>query len=342
MNHIFYLHSNTCVISSFDVISQLLSKNEKVIIVSERNTRFPFFEGHVTLYDMQATIDKYRKNTHNVLLQAINYKTGLIPHCEEAANRIIGGHDFLFYTPSYNMYSVKPFLKSKNCRGYYFIEEGFMAYLSEETLKRHYRNRRYKHFHFLMDFIGAGESYDYFVNESYMGCYGLTEYSFPWCTKNKFVTSFDGYFSNIKVNNTDFDFLITTDWLKDAPDVLLKAFKSTIKEIVSTYSSSKVAIKFHPTAFINEKEKIDLILDAIRSEFKSIEFVVLPASFSIEALMYQKPINLYCIFGLSSLQLYALMLKSKPFMVTKEDDIDIIEIENIPEFVDLATKDWNG
>lgn len=342
MNHIFYLHSNTCVISSYDVISQLLSRNERVIIVSERNTKFPFFEGQVALYDMQETIDKYRNNTHNVFLLAINYKTSLMPHCEEVAKSIIDEQDFIFYTPSYNMYSVKPFLNSKYCRGYYFIEEGFMAYLSEETLRKHYRNRRYKQLHFLMDFIGAGESYDYYVKEGYMGCYGLTDYSFPWCTNNRVVTSFDGYFSNLKIENTDFDCLITTDWLKDDIDILIKAFIATVKEIINNYSPSKVAIKFHPTAFINEKEKIDLILTEIRSEFGFIDFVILPSSFSIEALMYQKIIKLYCIFGLSSLQLYALMLKSKPFMVTKEGKIEIKEIDNIPEFVDLATKDWNG
>ena len=41
MNHIFYLHSNTCVISSFDVISELLSRHENIIVVTERNTKFP-------------------------------------------------------------------------------------------------------------------------------------------------------------------------------------------------------------------------------------------------------------------------------------------------------------
>lgn len=342
MNHIFYLHSNTCVISSYDVISKLVSNNENVIIVSERNTKFPFFEGKVTLYDMQETIDKYRKNTHNLFLLAINYKTSLMPHCDEVAKSIIDEQNFMFYTPSYNMYSVKPFLTSKYCQGYYFIEEGFMAYLSEETLRKHYRNRRYKQLHFLMDFIGAGESYDYNVTEGYRGCYGLTEYSFPWCTQNKVVTSFDGYFSNMKVDNISFDCLITTDWLKDETDFLVKAFIATVKEIIDNYSPSKVAIKFHPTAFINEKGKIDLILDVIRDEFKFIDFVILPASFSIEALMYQKNVKLYCIFGISSLQLYALMLKSKPFMVTREEKTEIKEIKNIPEFVDLATKDWNG
>lgn len=342
MNHIFYLHSNTCVISSYDVISQLLSRNERVIIVSERNTKFPFFEGQVALYDMQETIDKYRNNTHNVFLLAINYKTSLMPHCEEVAKSIIDEQDFIFYTPSYNMYSVKPFLNSQYCKGYYFIEEGFMAYLSEETLRKHFRNRRYKQFHFLMDFIGAGESYDYHVTNGFKGCYGLTDYSFPWCTTNKVVTSFDGYFTNLKVDNAGFNFLITTDWLKDASDILLEAFNETIKEIIDNYSPSKIAIKFHPTAFINEKDKIELILDAIRNNFKSIDFVILPASFSIEALMYHNHVKLYCIFGLSSLQLYALMLKSIPFMVTKEDKVEIKEIKNIPEFVYLATKDWNG
>lgn len=341
MNHIFYLHSNTCVISSFDVISQLLSKDEKVIIISERNTKFPFFEGQITLYDMQKTIDTYRNNTHNVFQLAINYKISLMPHCEEVAMDIIDEQDFIFYTPSYNMYSVKPFLTSKYCKGYYFIEEGFMAYLSEETLRRHYRNRRYKQLHFLMDFIGAGESFDYLVTDKFRGCYGLTEYSFPWCHNNKVVTGFDGYFSNQVFDDVDVKYLITTDWLKDDFDVLKKAFDSTLNEILHNDEHPKLAIKFHPTAFINEKKKINSLIDYIQNKFKGIDLEVLPSSFSIETLMYHHPLNIYCIFGVSSLQLYALMLKSTPHMIVKED-YSVREIKDIPEFVDIATKDWNG
>jgi hypothetical protein len=35
------------------------------------------------------------------------------------------------------------------------------------------------------------------------------------------------------------------------------------------------------------------------------------------------------------------MLKSTPHMIVKED-YSVREIKDIPEFVDIATKDWNG
>lgn len=340
MNHIFYLHSNTCVISAYDIIEDLVSKQETVIIVSERNTKFSFFKGKVLFYDMQKIIDRYRKPSKNFFGKFLNYKKQIIPHCGLYAKEIIDNMDFVFYTPSYNMYSVKPFLLDQHCRGYYFIEEGFMAYLSDDTLRKHYNNRRYKGGRFLLDFVGTGDSYDYYVTNKFKGCYGLTDYSFPWCD-NKVITKFDGYFSNLPYDDIDVNNLITTDWLSANIEILQSAFKAVVDKI-NINRCSKIAIKFHPTAFINEKGKIDILIEYLHRNYDDIEFIILPSSFSVEALMYHRTVNIYCIFGVSSLQLYALMLKSRPFMVSKNEEIDIKEIESIPQFVEIATKDWEN
>lgn len=341
MNHIFYLHSNTCVIASYDIIDKLLSKGENVIVVTERGTGFPFFDGKVSLFDVQKVINAYRIHTKTLLGKVINYKTSLHPHCRLFANEVINSKDFILYTPSYNMYSIKPFLYSNHCKGYYFIEEGFMAYLSKQTLQIHFRNRQIKKGHILMHLVGAGESFDYKITKMYKGCIGLSEYSFPWCKDNKIITSFDGYFSNIPFEEVGTQNLITTDWLSDDVEVLKAAFKITIQKMNSNVKQSKIAIKFHPSAFVNEKHKIDEIVNYIHKEFCGIDFFLLPASFSVEALLYYRRINLYCIFGVSSLQLYAIMLKSTAFMVGKAD-LSITEIKNIPEFLDLSTKDWHS
>lgn len=342
MNHIFYLHSNTCVIATFDIISKLLDdKENNVIIVLERGTKFPFFEGKVSLFDVQKVIDTYRKKTKSLLGTVINYKTSLHPQCKIFAEKVINNTDFVLYTPSYNMYSIKPFLYSKHCMGYYFIEEGFMAYLSEKTLRKHFNNRQYKKGHILMHLVGAGESFDYQVTSNFYGCIGLSEYSFPWCNDNKIITQFDGYFSHLPYEDIDVDYLITTDWLKDDIKILNNAFDNTIDTIEKNGSINRIAIKFHPSAFVNEKDKIEVLIDHLKSKY-NIDFIILPPSYSIEALMYHRSISIYCIFGVSSLQLYAIMLKSKPYMVTKDKAIEVSEIKSIPEFLDISTKDWNS
>lgn len=341
MNHIFYLHSNTCVISSFDVIGELLSRNENVIIITERNTKFPFFEGRVKLYDMQKIIDAYRKKTNNLVKLVINYRVTLHPQCKRFAEEIINNEDFIFYTPSYNMYTVKPFLQNKYIRGYYFIEEGFMSYLSEKTLWTHFRNKQIKKGRALMKIVGAGESYDYKVTTLFKGCYGLSKYSFPWCDEqNKFLSQFDGYFSSIPYERVNSDYLITTDFLKADINIIKSAFRNVIEEINVHGKDVTIAIKFHPQALVYEKNKTEEVIRFLRKEYSKINFVILPAHFSVEAMMFYGKINLYCVFGLSSLQLYGLMLNANVYMVNKESEI--ICIRSIPEFLELSTKDWNS
>lgn len=337
MNHIFYLHSNTCVVSSFELISSLVGKNESVIVITERNIKFPFFNDSVKKYDMQAVINKYRKNTNNVLSKVINYRTRLHPHCKQYAEQIINHGDFILYTPSYNMYTIKPFVNSRFCKGYYFIEEGYLSYLSQESLVRNYRIRRYKKGRILMDFVGAGETLDYKRTKKFMGCYGLSEYSFPWCNNNKHIVGFDGYFSNIPYDDINADALIITDFLNYDESVIKNAFLSVVKQIVGCHSSiSGVAIKFHPTAMVNKKDLTERIVNYVQEQYPNVRITVLPASYSVEALMYHRKIDIYCILGVSSLLLYALMFGSRPYrVIQKNQDIIINEINSIPNYFDI-------
>lgn len=343
MNHIFYLHSNTCVISSFDIISDLVRRKENVIIVTERNVKYPFFEGKVALFDMQKVIDKYRIKSSSIIGQVINYRLSLHPNCNAFALKIINDADFLLYTPSYNMYTIKPFVKNKHCKGYYYIEEGFMSYLSEKTLKGNFRNRRYKRGRILMDLVGAGESFDYKITEKFKGCIGLSNYSFPWCEDKNKITGFDRYFSNIPYEDVNIDYLITTDLLKDDVEIIKAAFKTAIERMLQENTNAKFAIKFHPSAFVYEKEKAETIIDYVQSAYKNNEITILPAPYSIEALMYHRSVSIFCIFGVSSLQLYALMLNSTPYMLVKENgNVVIKKIESVPEFIDISSVEWKS
>ena len=336
MNHIFYLHSNTCVISCFETLEGLVNKGENVVVVLERNTAFPFFEGKVKLFNMQTIIDKYRKNTTNALSRIINYKLKLFPQCALFANEIIDKQDFVLYTPSYNMYTIRPFVNNPYCKGYFFIEEGFQAYLSEEKLQEMYKTRRYKGGRFLLGLIGEEDNYDYEITSKFKGCIGLSKYSFPWC-KNKIITGFNGYFENMPYEDTEINYLISTDFLKDDLDIIKEAFKFVVDNILKKGINAKIAIKFHPTAYSFENGKVVAVIEYLKVLYKNTNVIILPPSYSLETLMYHRKIELYCIFGISSLMLYGLMLGTKPFAVKKGySSVSTMAIVSIPDFLSIA------
>lgn len=336
MNHIFYLHSNTCVMSSYDMIEKLVKQGESVIVISERKVVFPFFEGIVKKFDIQEVIDKYRKNTSNIVSLVFNYRTKLHPQCRVFAENIISGEDFVLYTPSYNMYTIKPFVKSRFCCGYYYIEEGFQAYLTEKTLRKNYLERRYRKGRILMDFVGAGESLDYKVTPKFRGCISLSKFSFPWCNE-KIITGFDGYFSHVPYEDVEIDNLITTDLLKKEIGAIEESFKVVIDKMLVDNPTMRLGIKFHPSASAYAKEKVARLTEYVKKTYPTLDVIFLPAPYSIESLMYHRELNVYCVFGISSLMLYGLMLKNRPFMVNRTGEVtEIRAIQSIPEFLDLS------
>lgn len=308
MKHIFYLHSNICVIAAYDSIVQLVEKGEPVVVVSERKTRFPLYDDIILTYDIEEIIDRYRKNTSNFLSTFINYRFNLYPRYKEFAKKVIDEEDFLLYIPSYCMYTIMPFLDSRHCRGYYFIEEGTMSFLSGDALRKRYLSRRYRGGRFLLDLTGMKEMPDYNVTDKFMGCIALSEKSFPWCAEKRIVTGMAGYYSNMKQEVADIDYLIITDYLRDDKDIIKEGFKMVIDGILEKETNAKIGIKFHPTACMYEEKKIEIIMAEMYSAYPQVSFVQLPSTYSVEALMYHRKIHLYSVFNISSLLLYGLML----------------------------------
>lgn len=337
VSHIFSIHSNICVVVVYDTIRKLLDEGNKVIVVSDRNTSFPFFSDKIIFHDIQYITDQYRKQTSNLFKRLKNYAFDYLPQYKKSALSIINEEDFILYLSSKNYFTMVPYLKNKHCKGYYYIEEGSMSYMDIDVLKRRYYKQLY-HGQILLNFIGSSTSFDYEIDERFLGCIATSMDAFPWCKENKIITTMDGYFSNIPVSNVDIDTLIITDYLNDDKSIVVDAFKKIIDEALSTHKVSKIGIKFHPTAYSYQGEKIKEVLLEIRRRY-SIEFVQLSASFSVEAYMFHRHIKIYSVFNVSSLLLYALLLGSRPFMLThKDNDIKVEEILTVRELISILNK----
>lgn len=332
MNYIFYLHSNICVISVFKTIENLIEKNEDVVIVSERGTKFPIKSDKIRIYNVQEILDGNIKKTSNPFTKIWNYKFRVYKECRKFAMTIINKRAFVIYTPSYNMYSVRPFLESEFCNGYYFIEEGTLSYLTSNSLHTKYIERRYKQGRFFLDLLGMGEVPDYYVTNKFKGCLCLSDYAFPWCN-NKQVTDIGSYYANMNYEELEANNIIVSDWLRNDIGVLEDAFNTVVERLIKN-GNEKIAIKFHPQAYAYEKEKISAILSTVKKKYKTIETVLLPAEYPLELLMYHKTMNVYSIFGHSSVLLYALILKSNVFVVNHIGrQTDIREVATIHQFI---------
>lgn len=338
MRHIFYLHSNICAIVSHSIISELIRNNEEVVVVSERKTIFPSFKDQILIYDIQQVIDTYRKKDQKLIEYVINYRFDLIPQLRKFAKDVIDNQDFILYLPSCNMFTIQPFLKSKYCKGYYYIEEGTLSYLSKEKLEQRYYTRKYKEGMFLLDFLKMGIAYEFKVSNKFRGCICLSDKAYPWCPKNqKTIVDIKDSLAAFEYSNIATDVVITTDYLRLQLETYLEAFDIVINKIVSESSHHRIYIKFHPTAYLFEETKMNKIMDCLNEKYNDIIKGYLPPSFLMEGLLCDNKVSLYSIFGLSSLLLYALVFGSKAFEVEIDNnDVSINEIVSVDDFLAIS------
>ena len=338
MKHIFYLHSNICAIVSYSIISELVRNNEEVVIVSERKTTFPSFNDKIKIFDVQHVIDTFRKKDQKLIGHVINYKFDLIPQLKKFAKEIIDSQKFILYIPSCNMFTIKHFLKDKNCCGYYFIEEGTLSYLSKGKLKERYFTSKYRQGKILLSLLGMGVAYEFKQSNKFMGCICLSDKGFPWCPgSQKKVVDIKESLSAFEKNTIKTDVVITTDYLRGPLNNYLKAFDLVINNIVEENPNITIYIKFHPTAYLFEETKMKKICGFIDGKyFKNVKGY-LPPSFLMEGFLCDSRVSLYSIFGISSLLLYALAFGSTAFIVNMDnDEVRTDEIDGVDKFLELS------
>jgi hypothetical protein len=336
MKHIFFLHSNTCVITAYQTIKELIKNNEKVIVILNRGTKFPFYNGDVTIFDIQFITDNFRKRSTNFFNKIYNYKFQYLPHFDVIAKEIIGEEQFILYAPSYNQFTLRSFFNSKYLIGYYYIEEGTLSYLSLKSLKRKFYKKMYLKGRFISKVIGLKEYYDYVITNKFRGAICLSTYAFPWLSNNKIINKFDEYLVNLNEKSLDVDALIVTGYLFETLDEIYNGLNIIFDKILSDSNKRKVAIKFHPTAFSYHREKCELVKQYLNNKYSNLEIIFLESSYSVEGSLYRNKTDLYSIFGISSLCLYSLVFGSNSFVVYRKHSMYLDEITSVDDFLKKA------
>ena len=338
MKHIFYIHSNICTISVFDTIQELVKKNEKVIIVSLLNTNFPLVNKRIEFYSLDTIIEKYRKDSNNVISKFLNYKYEYLPPFSEAAKSVIAEENFYIYIPTYNLFYIRPYLNSKYCKGYYYIEEGFMSYASINALKWRYFKRQILKGHIFLKLFGIGEKFEYTLNNKFKGCISLSEHAFPWYSGNKIINGVSNYMSYIIEEPENFDYMIVTDWMEKDLNVIEKGFDYVLQQIASEKPDPHIGIKMHPTAYSYQKEKINKLIEYINRFYPKLRIKYLPSPYCVEFNLFYKETNIYSIFGMSSLLLYACVFGSKSYVIQyNEGKIDCSPFYDVKSVLDFIS-----
>jgi hypothetical protein len=136
MKHVFYIHSQTCYITSLKVIQYSKILKEDVIFLISRNT--PLYQNHYKSYHIYPIIDNWPFYTHKTL---INFKWIYNRRIKTIVDKIIEnfiGEDFIFYSQNSRHYKYNLFISSYKCVDNRFIEDGLDMYTSYQEFNIKY------------------------------------------------------------------------------------------------------------------------------------------------------------------------------------------------------------
>ena len=332
MNHIYFLHSNICTIVAFKTIKELIEKGDNVVIILNRGTKFPFFEGKVRIFDIQYITDEYRKSSSNVIGKYLNYRFHYLPLFDETAKEIIGEEEFILYAPSYNLFILRYFFNSSYLKGYYYLEEGTLSYTSKKLLLRRYYKKIFLKGRLVSGLLGLREYFDSKVTKKFKGCICLSDQAFQWLSYNKTISTIDDYLYALDEPPLIVDALIVTGYLNEDILELYKGLDSIFAQI-RLKNQKSVAVKFHPTAASYQREKCKQIKTYLTSKYTNTEILFVNTSYSLEGSLYQRKTDLYSIFGMSSLCLYSLIFGSRSYVINRETPKEINEVSSVENFM---------
>lgn len=350
MKHIFYLHSNIQIICCFQTIKDLIENDENVIIILNRGCSWHFFNESVIVYDFAKIFqgeDRARValNSFSAIKDYIRYRKYLC-HLKRVVNSIIANECYYFYLPSMAISMTLAFARNKYCNGYYYVDEGSIAYLSNDSLKSFVPRRGIKNY--VKSMLSIEEHYHYETTSKFKGTISISQDAFAWnLSKLKIVNPVNDFISEVKNDIPMFNDVILTEHLKQNYDEIINCIDYTVKRILQDNPKSKIGIKIHPHAITYNREKTINVQKYICEHYAGVVYLI-PAEVSIEVMSLVFHPNLYSLFQVSSILLYALLFKSSEsnLIVYDEGTVTLKNITTRDEFDELlrrfTLKTWKG
>lgn len=336
MNHIFYLHSNICSIIAYDIIKQL-PVEDKVVVIANRGCSFFAFKDRIVYYDATKMFEGYcnhldsllKKDTYKSLKLYKKYLTDV----KKWLKKIIGGNEFILYTPNYAVDMCRILGRMKYCQKYYYIEEGTMSYMSIDSIKKlnyNFKTRIGNVARFFL--LGTRTCFQLNINAKFAGTIALSNDAFVW-NKNRERKLVDGkeYLRLKSKGMTFYDYIIIISYGSYEIDETLSAIEVAIKDILKVHQSQSIAIKLHPQSYFYYPDYTHKLEKRIQERFgKSI--AILSVTYPVEAAIVLNHTSIYSIFVRSSLSLYSLVLNKKETYLINPD-LSLMAIPSLENYI---------
>lgn len=319
MKHIFYVHSNICIVSIFDTVLKIINESsDKILILQNRGCKWFYYDKRIEIINCEDfrighPLQLRKENLRTIFGALFKYRC-FLKRLKETVEKIINAEPFVIYLPTYNNEIADMFIRNVYCKGYYFIEEGSIDYLPLSFIKKiscHTKQAVFKKI--IFPIIGTRFFFILHQNKKFLGCIALYEEAFSFIKKTHFINKIDSYVECACQQNS-YSNIIVTGYLFESNE-MIKASISLLLEYINPCES--VAIKVHPEVY-SYPEKIELIRDIIKDSCRDV--VLLDASYSVELSIFIKHSNIYSLFTKSSLMLYAIKNSAKAFVVTYSND----------------------
>lgn len=300
MKHIFVVHSSIANIVQYDIIKSLVSQNEDVLILRDRGHKF------IADFDVESIdISSYKVRS----LKNINYFAYKLK--VKRLVKKLTHNPFILYTPHSFDEIFMGMIKSKNCFGYYYVEEGDLSYFEINRFDSANDGKNVKNN--IIKLLGATRRF-YYINNKFKGTIAISERAFPWNTSNKIITQVNEFF-NLKCFDTPvFPGIIVWGYLEEDSASLYKLV-DVVYDYLTEHHIQSVAMKFHPQSYIFKRNMIDKIIDYVSK--KGVNTELLDRNFMIEQNIFKTSTSLFSMGYSSSLVIYSLLFGGKAFKVSK-------------------------
>lgn len=314
MQHIFITHSNITSIVINETIESLLNNGEKVIVITRRGMSWPVISNE--------TVINISDRTCSLLsLTAIKHIITL-PAC---INTIINKEEFILYLPTSYDEVYYFFQKSKFCKGYYYIEEGILAYTGLKFIRedKNLIKRGLKHLFGLYPDL-------YFFDSRFYGTISISEKAFKWNKSKKIINQPYSYFKRVCNNQKSYSHIIVFSYLSG--DVSF--YKSIIDVIIQNNEGiqSNIAFKFHPRSRFVEPNKMKEITNYILSSLPQAVF--LESEYVLEKEILSEVV-IICVQEESSVLFYSLLNNNKCYLynISTDGHINEIVFDSVSDYV---------
>lgn len=339
MNRIFYIHSNILKICCYQTVKESIERGENVTIITTRGSSWDFFKDKVEVWDFTKIFgdeDKQRMALHSIrgTKDYLRHRR-FLSHLKKVISEIVNNEDFILYLPSMAMVQTAFFAHNKYCKGYYYVDEGRLAYTHDDDLRQYVPNTSRNR---IKKLFGIEDYYHYEITSSFKGTVSITNDSFAWNEdKEKIVNPIGGFIEEVKNDIPYFDDVILTSYLSQELEVILNSIDFTIDNILKIKPESKIGVKLHPQAIYYNKDAAMRVMDHINDKYPGI-VTLIPVNVSIEVMSVVYNPVLYALLQLSSVIMYALLFKSSDTKLVEENNgtITIRNVATMEEYYNIS------